>query len=499
LAKSQIRLQYSGLIIFAARVLSIATGLIFQLMIARATTQSEYGIWFNMGDVLSYFMLLSGVLPFWAMRFTARGKEGTVKMGILANLALSIIAMLIYLSLVPTITSALGVNGKFLLLYFLASIEIVEIYILTMLEACLQPKVPQATGYGLLIAECCKVILGYISIVEFQQLLLGALLSVMTALTIQISYYLKLLGEELKQEVKWRDIKEWIKGSVANIYNIIGNQLAAFIFIILFVYGGEASRSDYGAAVQIAAIISYSSYLAFALYPKLLVEKKSEDITTSIKMVLMFAIPTSAGAIAMPDSYLSMISDVYKEAASVLVVLAVDALIVTISGLLSSVIFGFEKIDEKAKIPFRELVKSRLFVAFSLPYIQSAITLPTTFYFLTTYAQNKPLESAIYVSLINLSAHFVTFLILYATVRKMVAIKVPWKNIAKYIFASAIMATILFTIPHPTRLLLTLGFTAVGGIIYLTLLTTIDKETRLLVNSIWREIKLNLRNLSTRY
>ncbi|MGC9346099.1 MAG: hypothetical protein ACP5ER_04845, partial [Candidatus Bathyarchaeales archaeon] len=65
MTKNQIRLQYSGFIIFAARMLSIATGLAFQLMIARTTTKPEYGIWFNINDVQAYFTLLAGVLPFW--------------------------------------------------------------------------------------------------------------------------------------------------------------------------------------------------------------------------------------------------------------------------------------------------------------------------------------------------------------------------------------------------------------------------------------------------
>ncbi|MEM3551197.1 MAG: hypothetical protein QXV01_08940 [Candidatus Bathyarchaeia archaeon] len=45
---------------------------------------------------------------------------------------------------------------------------------------------------------------------------------------------------------------------------------------MLFTYGGETARSNYGAAYQIANIITYSSFLAFALYPKLLAEKSAK-------------------------------------------------------------------------------------------------------------------------------------------------------------------------------------------------------------------------------
>ena len=361
----------------------------------------------------------------------------------------------------------------------------------------MRARIPHVIGYGLLVAEACKVILGYILIIRFQQPLLGALLSLIVAFIIQIAYYFKLLLGELKQRARWHYVKEWLKGSVANIYNVVGNRIAAFIFIMLFMYGGEGARSNYGAAAQIASVITYASFLAFALYPKLLAEKSSEDITTSLKMVLMFAIPMTAGAMAFAGPYMTIINIVYKDAWPILVMLAVDSFVATMSGFFSSVLFGVERVDEKAKISFRELIKSRLFIVFSLPYFHSAITLPTTLYILVNYAQNQPLQAALYVSAINSLAHFTMFLALYAIVRKMVKINIPWKKIAKYVFASAVMATVLFIIPHPTRIFLTLIATAIGGIIYLALLIVIDKEARLLVHSMWQEIKFKVEGIIT--
>jgi hypothetical protein len=214
-------------------------------------------------------------------------------------------------------------------------------------------------------------------------------------------------------------------------------------------------------------------------------------------MVLMFAIPMTAGAMAFSDSYMIIINIVYKDAWPILVMLAVNSFVATMSGFFSSVLFGVERVDEKAKISFRELIKSRLFIVFSLPYFHSAITLPTAFYILVNYAQNQPLQAALYVSAINSLAHFTMFLALYAIVRKMVKIDIPWKKIAKYVFASAVMATVLFVIPHPTRIFLTLVATAIGGIIYLALLMVIDKEARLLVYSVWQEIKLKVEGVIT--
>lgn len=488
LTKKDIRLEYSGFVIFAAKILSVATGLVFQLMIARATSKSEYDIWFNINDVMVYFTLMAGVLPFWAMRFMAREKKGALKTGILSNLTISAIATLIYLPLVPLVTSWLGVSESYLFLYFLMALNLVEIHSLNMLEACLQARMPHAIGYGLLVQQFCKVFLGYIVIIQLHQPLLGAILATLVAFSIQVLYYSRLLADQLKQKVRWEYVKEWLKGSVANIYNVIGNQISTYIFIMLFA-AGEGARGSYGAALQIANVITYSSFLAFALYPKLLAERRSEDVTTSLKTVLMFAIPMTAGAIVLSDSYIKILRQDYPGAAPILVILAIDSFVVVLSGILSSILFGMETVDEKAAISFRSLAKSKLFIAFSLPYFHSAMTIPTAYYVLTTYAENQPVQAAFYVSIINSSARFVMLLVLYAIVHKLIKINVPWKNISKYTLAAAVMAAFLVVVPHPSTIMLTLVVTSIGGIIYLALLMIIDKEARKLPKTMWQEIR----------
>jgi O-antigen/teichoic acid export membrane protein len=490
LAKEEIRLQYSGLVIFAAKMLSVVTGLVFQVMLARAIIEpKEYDVWFNINDMLTYFTLLAGVIPFWVMRFVARGKEGSIKTGIMANITISVVAIIVYVPLISLITSALNIGGQYLPLYFIVALQIIEIHLANVLETCLRAKTPHVIGYGLLISEVCKVILGYILIVEYHQPLFGALVSIIVAFAIQTIYYLRLLLPEFKQKVQWEYVKEWLRGSLASIYNVAGNQIAAFIFIMLFVYGGDGGRSRYGLAAQVANIITYSSFLAFALYPKLLTERKREDITTSLKMVLMFALPMTAGAVALADSYIIIMRGEYVDAQFVLAVLAIDALVATVSGLFSSVLFGVERVDEKAKISLKALFRSRLFVLFSLPYFHAAITLPTASYILANYAQNQPFQAALYVSVINATARFAMFLILYAVVRKMIEIDIPWRKIANYTFASLVMGTVLFVLPHPTRIAITLLMTGVGGAIYLALLVAIDKEARLLAKSVGHGIR----------
>jgi len=491
LTKNEIRVQYSGFVIFVAKILSVATGLAFQYMIARSTTPLEYGIWFNINDVLAYFTILAGILPFWTMRFVARAEKGAVKTGVIANLVVSTAAIIIYLQLTPFIVTALGVQN-YVSLYMLVSIQIVELYLLNAFEACLRTKKPQTLGYGLLISEICKVLLGYILIIKFQKPLEGAVISLTIAVAVQLIFYLKLLAGDFRESANWAYVKEWLKGSVVNIYNVIGNQIASLIFIMLFSFGGEAARGNYGAAAQIAGIITYSTSLAFALYPKLLAEKSGQDITASIKTVLMFAIPMTVGAITVPDLFLSILKKEYTQARNILVVLSIDAFIATISTFFTFVLYGFERVDEKAKISFKELFRSRLFLSFSLSYFHSAITIPSTYFILTTYARGDPVLSAFSVAVINSTARFIMFLVLYIMVRGMVRVVIPWRNIARYVFASLIMGGLIYWLNlklQLTRVHQILGLTAFAGAFYLGLLMIIDEDTRTLAKLAWREVK----------
>jgi O-antigen/teichoic acid export membrane protein len=488
-ATKDIRLQYSGFVIFAAKIVSVLTGLIFQFIVARALNKVEYDLWFNINDITNYFVLLSGVLPFWVMRYVTRDKDGSAKTGLFANLGISAVASMVYILLIPTVMSALHVSPFYLPTYLLMAIQIVEVHSIAIMESCLQARIPQRVGYGLLVQQFCKVLLGYVLIVLFNQLLLGAVVATIAAFAVQTFYYVRTLFHELRKRLCVAYVREWLKGSLFNVYNVIGNQIAAYIFIMLFAYGGEGARGILGAGATIVNVITYSSFLSFALYPKLLAEKKMDDVASTMKMVLMFAIPLTVGALAIPDAYITLLRPETAGGGPVLMVLALDAFVMVISGFYTSVLYGMENVDEGSRLSLRQLAKSRLFVAFSLPYLHSAITLPTAFYMLTNYAQNQPFQAALYVSAINAIARFAMFIILYVVVRSMVKVHIPWKGISKYVLAAAVMGTVLYLIPHPTRISTTLIETAAGGLIYLGLLMAVDKEARRLPRDIIGEFR----------
>ena len=480
------------MILFVSKLLSIGTGLIFSLMIFRNTTTQEYGIYGNLADTLAYFTLPAMIIPFWTTRFTARNHEGSPKTGLTANLLLSTLLAAIYTLLLPVITAAFHVE-TYIIIYTIVAIQILEIYTLNAFEGILHATKPQTIAYGFLVFEICKVIIGYVLVVQQKLSLFGVVASVIIAYSLKLLFYVKLTKGELHGTIRWSYLKEWLKASPINLYNIAGLRIAAFVLILLFIFAGEVARAYYGAALTIASIIGYSSLLAFALYPKLLSNTDLQDISTSLRMVLMFAIPMTAGAIILSDSYVMILESAYRAARPVLIVLAMSTLCLSISSVFGTIVSGTEKIDEKAKIPFKKLIKTRLFLFYTLSYIKAAVSIPLTYFVLTSTAETA-IEAATGLAAIVLATDIPILYATYTIARKCVDFSIPWKNVAKYVVASAVMATVLLVIPHPKRIFYTLALTVLGGAIYIIILMATDKEARSLAKSIIQEI-LRITNL----
>jgi len=220
MVKEKVRLRYSGFILFTFRLLSVATGLIFTIMVTRSTSTGEFGVWSNLSDVLTYFTFMASIIPFWMTRFTAREYEGSAKTGFIANVLTSTVFAFLFIALIPTIMSALKIPSDFTILYIIASISILEFYTLGALEAVLYAKQPQMVGYGSLIFEICKVVLGFAFIIKVRLGLVGVISSIIISYVLQLAFYFKLLANELKGVIQWTYLKEWLKASPINLYNL---------------------------------------------------------------------------------------------------------------------------------------------------------------------------------------------------------------------------------------------------------------------------------------
>jgi len=204
---------------------------------------------------------------------------------------------------------------------------------------------------------------------------------------------------------------------------------------------------------------------------------------------MMLGIPLATLTIVMSVSFLTILKDFYAPGWPVLVALTVDALIGLIYTFYTSCVFGVESFDAEGKISMRKLVRSKIFKVFAIPYIQTAIALPLTYFVLTRLPVADPVISTVEVVVILISVHLASLIGLYLYMRHSIRIPVAWRSLAKYIFAALIMGILLYLLPITSTLLSTIAKALGGFSIYVLLLLAIDAQARELVREIWREIR----------
>lgn len=495
MTKNQTRLRYSGFILFSTQIVSLATGLIFTLLLYRTMTTNQASVWNNIFDYTGYFMIFSNIIPFWATRFVARDKEGTVKTGVSGQLSIGLASVVVYIPVIILISNAIKTTA-YLPIYLITGLYVLTFYIITIFESSLQAIKPQAVGYGLLIEEIAKVgiALGIVAAFGVGAIFYAAILGLSVSCVVQILYYVYLLRSYFREKIHWDYLKEWFKGAPANLFSTLGTIIMGAPLILLYLFGGDSARAYYGAAATFTIVIGYANSLAYALYPKLLANSCTEEhVGSSFTTVLMLAIPFATLAMAMSVSFLMILKSVYAVAWPVLIFLTVDALILLLYGFYTNCIMGVEGFDAEGKISMRKLVKSKIFKIFSVPYIQAAIAIPATYFVLKALPVTSPVQAAVEVVAILIAVHLASFIGLYTYMRHTICIKVSWKSIGKYVLASLAMGLVLFVTPTTTTLIFTLIKTVVGFALYIGLLLLIDHQARELLSLVVKEVKGSFR------
>ncbi|RLI09789.1 hypothetical protein DRO33_06315, partial [Candidatus Bathyarchaeota archaeon] len=493
-SRSRPSLGYSGFVVFTSHVLSAVTGLLFTMMVMRALSEADFGVWQNMSDLVFYFTVLENVVPFWAKRFVARGFEGSGRTGLLCSFIMGISVAALYGILAPFLMALMGVGGTYLLPYMLISIQVFEIYVLRGLGAVLHPNRPQAIGYAIMVKELTKLAVGFCLVFWSGLGLLGVVISVLSAHAAQVTFSFLMARGFLGGGLRWSYVREWAKGSFLPVYNFLGQRLPTLALLALFTYAGDVARGYYGAAQAVGLMIFYTSYMAYALYPRLLAETGGgglgsgpEDVEKALKLVLMFAIPMTVGAMLIPDVILAGLFRPYAVAWPVLIFLAPFYALRSLTTVLGSVVSGTEKVDAKARVPVKELVRTRLFAYYSLFYATGSYLVVLSFILLPMAP--TPLDAAISLAILSLGISATNLCAVYLLAKRCLDFSFPWSSVARYALAAGVMALVLAVLPHVRRLSYAIMLVGAGGATYLAVLLAIDREARELLGALFKILK----------
>jgi len=490
----RIRLRYTGLVAFASKIFSVFTGLAFLLFLTRNVTLEDFGVWALVMVVIHYIIFPHSLTNYWVTRYVARGFK-VAKTGLATNLALSLLGFVFSLLISPYIAKTVNADPAY---FMVGSLIVPAWYLVLSLEAVARGCIPHIIGYGFVTFEITKVILGLIMIVYMKIGLYGAFMSLVIAYLVQAIFLLaSLRGYVTAGNIDLNTAKKWLKMSWVPFYEGLAYLLLSLdAFIVTLLTFSSLPLSLWRSALTITTIVSYSTELASALYPKLLSGGSKQDVETSFKLVLMFAIPCAIGALILAEPLLRIFKREFVDAAIILRVNVLTVLLTCVVGILNFVIIGTEKIDiEDAS--FKKLLKSRLFLLPTLSYIQALVYLPTICIAsaIIINLSLKPVEVNVPLActLIGLFSLIPIFTYKYKLAKKILLFQFPVKSSAKYGLASIALAGVIILF-HPKTTVQTIASVFLGAFAYFSVLFTIDKDTRQLINSIISTFKSKLRN-----
>ncbi len=478
MAGDRIRLYYSGMAVFGARLLSALTGLAFTLIVTRNLAVAEFGVWQYLSALFSYFAFPAGLLTFWATRLYARGQE-VGRTALLGNLALSMpLALAFALSAGP----ASGIIAADPAYFYLLSLQFPLYYAATMLDALAMGRRPQLIGYGIAAFELAKVALALLAFGALRLGLTGAIGAVIGAYAAQAALMARLQAPALSG----RADLGLLRALYARIWFPLLLSLPYFIstldaFALALVSRSAEALAFHKVAYSAAMFGMNTAYLSIGLYPKLLAGGGGVDVERALRLSLMISIPASVGLFAMAGPILHIFKREYESAAPLLMAMAPLAVSASLNNIWSSAIAGSERVDVDINASARALLRSRLMawptLSLARGLLSIALVAALAALLPSLLAWPYPLSAAFGCSLANLIADASTAAAGYRMAKRSLEFRLPSRAIAKYLLASIPMGACVWLL-RPERTPEALGAIAIGAAVYSAALASIDGEFR---------------------
>ncbi len=326
---SQISLRRTGLVVFGARIASIFTGLVFLVMMTHSLSEQQFGLYEVITDIVTFAAYPAGLVAFWATRDIARGKMFG-KTAIVLNIALSALGILLYFALAYFSASRIPSASLTTLLFAVLLVPVA--YFNQAANSVVAGHRPVVLGYAVIFSEAAKLAVAYPLLVVFKVGIDGVVLAVMVANLAQAIASAALAGDATSSPVNIEQGRRWLAHSWLPMLTTLPLMLGiADTYIASLVDANTVLVGHYQAAFSVATLAGYSLYLASAMYPLLLKGGSDEVTAMTLDLALAFGIPMAVGAAVLASPVLHLLNSKYLDASTALGILAVAALVNTVS------------------------------------------------------------------------------------------------------------------------------------------------------------------------
>ena len=492
---SEIRVTYSGLISLIVTVVSLFTSLGFSIIITRSLSQSEFGIWGVLGSIMVYGLMLDSIVGYWSTRESARN-ENSQKTAISFNQVFSVFGMVIFFISAISIGILEEIDfGTLLLILFLVPIR----YLQKVINAINLGWKPQNSSYGIIISEFSKIILGIIFIYFLQMGLVGLIVTIIAAYSVNIIIQMILAKQKIKNPINFDYLKKWIKGiwipMYARLPSIIHESDKVLVMIMM---DSVIVISYFAAAMIVASIVSSSTTISKVAYGKLLGDNNVKFLKDTISLHFLIAIPFVATSIVFSKVGMIILNPVYEAAYIIVIVLALRSFVQSIRTAFGTFILGVETVD-KYQNKTKDFLDSSLFKLPTIDLIQTTTYVTILFLVLYLFGESMDYIDIVYSwAIILLIVTIPTTIIILVWAKKKVHYELDVKRILKFLVIGVFVFGLTYLlIPEITEKdkpvfnlivdLLPLVIISIGGYFGFTIL--VDKKTRELTKLIKNIIK----------
>jgi O-antigen/teichoic acid export membrane protein len=487
-------LRSTGLLVFAGRIVSAFTGLLFTVMAARWLGPSGLGTWEVIVTVVAFATGPVGIVAYWTTRDVARGRM-LGRTALAAGMLLSVAGLLVYSGFSYFTYSRIASST---LPFVLGGLLVPLSYWSGVASSLVTGYRPAVYGYSLLVSEVAKVAAAYELLYVYQLGIDGVLVALMVAYLVQALFSTFMVRGSAAEAYHPPQIRRWMKlawlPALVYLPNLLG---VADTYLVALIHG-TAVVGTYQVAFSVATIVTYATSLAFSMYPLLLRGGDQRLPGASLEYSMLLAIPLATGCIALSGPILLLFGSSYVPGALGLDILAVALIFNNVSLLLDQTLMGTEKVDTGETPSFRRLVRSNLFfvpvvnISYGIAYL---VALSAAMAYAASAGLGVSADVAIWAS-VQLGAT-AAFMLVKLTRARRVARLAPGVSVVYYAVAAGAMG-VAVRISSPlvaSRSLGTLaygahlvGLVALGGAVYFAAVYALDPKFRGMARALLRVV-----------
>jgi len=474
-------------------MISVFTGTAFILMVTRTLSQGQFGFWEIITTVMAYSLFPANLISFWATRDSARGRAAGAT-ALVANLLLSALGVVAFAVIALLSYGLISVS---LYPFLFASILVPIGYWYTTGVAVLYGVRPQRYGYVLLSGEGSKLIAAFVGLYLLKLGIVGVILALGLSNLVQAVLSTFYVRSSLKGGVNLEAARSWLKDSWLPGLNS-GSYLIAIADSLLaaIASGSTVITGYYQAAFVVATVVANSFFLSYALYPMLLRGGSERLVGTLLNVSLMLGIPMAVGASVLSYQILYVFKPAYVASWLVLCILAFSTLTLSVSNFFDNSLMGTDTADLVEKRNFQTYLRSNLFFVSGVNMLYGVVYVSSVFALVFFGSRSgwgvQPLTEG--WAALQLLFAFPTMAIKLRRLGTS-SVRGVGRPLLVYSAAALLMGVALYLMApsfiiysadaaiYGTRLLV---LVALGGLIYLGVLYLVDRQSRIILQKVYR-------------